>query len=139
MGSKRRWLTPALLVALLVAPFVWRLSVGKASAAGPAVEAPPPPLGETCDQSCTALASCGHEAAAILGLAPAPDPDEWKSLDVPATRAACVAPCVVEAESNPAFAKNLAACSECVRSYDCRDVRACLATCFPDPAILGGR
>jgi hypothetical protein len=138
MDNKRAWLTPAVIVAVLAVPFFWRFTVGPASAAGPRVEVPPDPQA-TCDQACTALASCGHEAAASLGLAPAPDPDDYKPLDVPATRAACLTPCVVAAQNSAAFAETVADCSHCVRSYDCRDVRACLNTCFATPSTVAGR
>ena len=138
MENKRTWLAPALIAAVLVLPPLARLVVGPANAAPPAnaVEADP---ADTCDQACTAMASCGHDAAANLGLVPPKDPSLAPPLDVPAARAACLGPCVAAAQDRPLFAEVVAGCSECVKTYDCRDVRACLATCFPDPALLAGR
>lgn len=138
MRSKRGWITPTVIVAVLAVPFFWRLGIEPASAAGPRVEVPPDPQA-TCDQACTALASCGHEAAASLGLAPPPDPKAWRHLDVPATRAACLTPCVEAAHTSAIFAETVAECSACVRSYDCRDVRACLNTCYASPNMVAGR
>lgn len=139
MDSKRRWIVPAVIAAVLALPLLTRLGVGTASAQGPVDPAAPADPRETCDQACTAMASCGHDAAANLGLAPIPDPDLAPPLDVPAARAKCLQPCIDASRSRPAFAETVAACSECVKTYDCRDVRACLAACFPDPAVLAGR
>jgi hypothetical protein len=134
----KRWLVPGLIALALAVPLAMRLGAGPSRASG-AVPHAAPSRAETCDQACTAIASCGWNAAASLGLAPPPDPNLAPPLDVPAARAACLKPCTDAARARPAFARVVAACSECVKTFDCRDVRTCLASCFPDPALLAGR
>lgn len=138
MNSKR-WILPAALAGLLFVPLAMRLGVGPAQASKPGEPPVAAPVEETCDQACTAIASCGRDAAAAMGLAPDPDPKLAPPLDVPKARAACLNPCIETAREEPEYAETVGACSECVKTFDCRDVRDCLATCRPDPAILAGR
>lgn len=134
----KRWIVPAVLVGVLFVPLFLRVGIGPARASRPE-EPVAAPVAETCDQACTAIASCGRDAAAALGLAPQPDPKLAPPLDVPAARAACLKPCIAAATEAPAYAETVGACSECVKTFDCRDVKDCLATCRPDPAVLAGR